>query len=68
MANLKMAKVCNIMCYSVANALNIMFVAEFHMESEWTLPDFLASASKRLELFPTAKRLFNSDGKFHYTE
>lgn len=32
------------------------------MESEWTIEDFLSAASKRLDLFPTAKRIFNADG------
>lgn len=39
----------------------LCFIA-LYMESEWTIEDFLGEASKRLDLFPTAKRIFNADG------
>lgn len=32
------------------------------MDPEWTLQNFLSAASQRLDLFPTASRLFNADG------
>lgn len=33
------------------------------MEPDWTLEDFLGAASKRLQIFPIAKRVFNADGE-----
>ena len=33
-----------------------------YLDPEWTLQDFLSAASHRLDLFPTAIRLFNADG------
>ena len=38
------------------------FVVALHLESEWTLHDFLNAASKRLGV-ASLNRIFNSDGK-----
>jgi hypothetical protein len=32
------------------------------MEPDWSYLDFLISASQRLDIVPTAKRVFNADG------
>lgn len=41
---------------------NFVDSKSLYLEGNWTISDFLIAASQRLEIMPTAKRVFNSDG------
>lgn len=43
--------------------LNLLVSSVLYMEADWTYLDFLNAASQRLNMVPTAKKMFNVDGK-----
>ena len=44
--------------------VDLPILSVLYMEPDWKLQDFLNAASQRLEMVPSAIRVFSADGKY----